>query len=238
MARFACATWRPISNNMGGNITTNLGLILHHQAGNGSLYNFFNNPAAQVSAHFWVSKTGVIEQYVDTARVAWHGRSLNSRYVGVETEGCPSSPWAEPMTPAMQDALVRIYAEGAKVHGWANALASADGQRGFGFHRMAVATGCPCDVRLNRRQAILDLAFGAPKPPEPAPEPEPEPEPLPLSGGAVFIVEKDGSMFWFIANGPASYWRRVPDGLRQNVPESMRVPDPNGAWLKLWEVRG
>ena len=54
----------------------------------------------------------------------------------------------------------------------------------------------------------------------------------------MFIVQRDGSIFWFIANGPASYYRRVPEGLRQNVPESMRIQDPNGDWLRLWEVRG
>jgi hypothetical protein len=72
----------------------------------------------------------------------------------------------------------------------------------------------------------------------PAPAPEPE-LPFDLSGGAaVFIVEKDGSMFWFISNGAGSYYRRVPEGLRQNVPESMQIQDPNGDWLRLWEVRG
>lgn len=232
MARFSCATWRPISNNLGGNITTNLGLVLHHQAGNGSLYNFFNNPSAKVSAHFWVSKSGIIEQYVDTSRVAWHGKSLNSRYVGVETEGCPTSPYAEPLTDAAIQALARIYREGRDKHGWTNALANADGQRGFGFHRMAVATGCPCDVRLNRRQDILNIAFGAtPKPPIPEPTPPPTKE-----GTVQFIKEKNGDVFWFIANGTQSYWRGVPKGLIGDIPKEQIIDDPNGSWLALWNV--
>ena len=160
MARFDCAVWRPISNNLGGNLASQRGLVLHHQAGDGSLYQFFNNPASQVSAHFWVSKTGVIEQYADTARVTWHGRDLNSNWVGVETEGCGKAPHAEPMTEAMIAALARIYAEGARRHGWPNQLASSNGGRGFGYHRMAVNTGCPCDVRLNMRGEILRRAFG------------------------------------------------------------------------------
>ena len=160
MARFDCAVWRPISNNLGGNLASQRGLVLHHQAGNGSLYSFFNNPASQVSAHFWVSKTGVIEQYADTARVTWHGRDLNSNWVGVETEGCGTAPHAEAMTEAMVAAMARLYAEGARRHGWANQLASSNGGRGFGYHRMAVNTGCPCDVRLNMRGEILRRAFG------------------------------------------------------------------------------
>lgn len=229
MARFACATWRPISVNMGGTLSPNLGLVLHHQAGNGSLYNFFSKSSSGVSAHFWVSKKGTIEQYVDTARVAWHGRSLNSRYVGVETEGCPTSPYAEPMTDAMFEALVRLYSEGARVHGWSNALASKDGERGFGFHRMAVATGCPCDVRLNRRRAILDRAFGATTP---APQP-PQPVPAINWEEAVFITFKD-VVYWFIATA-SPYWRPLPAPAAARIPKERIIVD-DGSLLALWKV--
>lgn len=173
MPWFDCAVRRPISTNTGGSLGPNLGLILHHAVMNGSLFNFFNNSANQVSAHFWVAKDGTIEQYVDTNVVAWHGRSLNSRYVGVETEGCVSPPYAEPMTDAMVNGLARIYAEGARRHGWPKALSNADGVAGFGYHRMAVNTACPCDVRLAKRPDILNIAFGdVPVPPTPEPEPE------------------------------------------------------------------
>jgi hypothetical protein len=160
MPWFDCAVRRPIGANTGGVISNNLGLVLHHAVMNGSGWSFFNSPSAGVSAHFWVLQSGVIEQYVDSSVVAWHGRSLNSRYCGVETEGCTRAPHADAMSDAMVAALGRLYAEGMRRHGWANALANADGQRGFGFHRMAVATACPCDIRLNRRQDILRLAAG------------------------------------------------------------------------------
>lgn len=168
MAWFDCATKRAISNNIGGTLSSQRGLVLHHQAGNGSLYGWFNNPAAKVSAHFWVSKGGAIEQYVDTARVTWHGIDLNSNWVSVETEGCPSGR-DEAMTDAMFNALVRLYREGNRRHGWANQLASSNGGRGFGYHRMAVNTACPCDVRLNRRSAILAAVFGGAAAPTPPP---------------------------------------------------------------------
>jgi N-acetylmuramoyl-L-alanine amidase/Putative peptidoglycan binding domain len=159
MAWFDCATKRQISNNVGGNLSSQRGLVLHHQAGNGSLYGFFNNPASKVSAHFWVGKNGTIEQYVDTAKVSWHGKDLNSNWVGVETEGCPSGR-DEDLTEAQIAALARLYAEGARRHGWPNQLASSNGGRGFGYHRMAVNTACPCDRRLNKRSEILKRAFG------------------------------------------------------------------------------
>jgi hypothetical protein len=144
-------------------MAANKGLILHHAVANGSLYNFFNNPSSEVSAHFWVSKTGVIEQYVDSSVVAWHAMQLNDTYCGVETEGCTDPPdYAEPMTSAMVDALARLYAEGHERHGWPNELANYDGQNGFGYHRMAVPTACPCDVRLSMRNEILTKAFNLP----------------------------------------------------------------------------
>jgi hypothetical protein len=161
MARFDCATWRPIGCNMGGPITP-IGLVLHHAVADGSLYGFFSSPAAQVSAHFWVARDGTVEQYVDTETAAWHGMSLNARYCGVETEGCTQAPdYAEPMTAAMIDGLAAIYAEGHRRHGWPDALAETDGQPGFGYHRMAVATACPCDIRLAARPQVLALAFGS-----------------------------------------------------------------------------
>jgi len=176
MPWFDCATRRPINANTGGTISNNLGLILHHAVMDGSGWNLFNNPATQASAHFWIFKNGAIEQYVDSSVVAWHGKSLNTNYCGVETEGCATSPHAENMTPPMVDALARLYAEGNRRHGWQNALINQQGQRGFGYHRMAVQTACPCDVRLNRRQEILDKAFGTPVEPEPEPEPEEDDE--------------------------------------------------------------
>lgn len=168
MPWFDCAARRPIANNLGGNLTP-VGAILHHQAGNGSLWGWFGNSASRVSAHFWIAKNGTIEQYVDTSRVAWHGMSLNARYVGIETEGCPGGR-DEPLTDAQISAFARVYAEGHRRHGWPNAAISRDGDRGLGFHRMAVNTACPCPARLNARPLILSRAFGgAPPPPPPQP---------------------------------------------------------------------
>lgn len=172
MARFDCAVWRPISCNTSGTLAPNLGLILHHAVADGSLYNFFNSPSAQVSAHFWVAQDGTVEQYVDTDVVAWHGMQLNGRYVGVETEGCGAPPHAEPMTNEMVAGLAAIYAEGHARHGWPFITIESDGQAGFGYHRMAVATACPCDARLARRADILELAAGGTLP---APTPPAEP---------------------------------------------------------------
>lgn len=157
MSRFDCATWRPVGNH-GGAMSANLGLLLHHAVADGSLQYMFNNPSSGVSAHFWVGRDGTIEQYVDSEVVAWHAMQMNDTYCGVETEGCATPPHAEPMTEAMVDALARLYAEGHQRHGWPFSTAEVDGQPGFGYHRMGVATACPCDVRLAMRYEILTRA--------------------------------------------------------------------------------
>jgi hypothetical protein len=124
----------------------------------GSCWSTFEH--GDVSAHFWVAQSGLIEQYVDSETVAWHAMQMNDTYCGVETEGCSAPPYADPMSDAMVASLGRLYAEGMRRHGWPAVLANADGEPGFGYHRMGVATACPCDVRLARRPEILDAATG------------------------------------------------------------------------------
>src|SRR6516225_2599767 len=114
MARFDCATWRPVQNH-GGGMTAQNGLVLHHAIAMGSLYNQFNTPGPNaVSSTFWVSLSGTIEQYVDSEVVAWANGTgqANSTYCSVETEGCVEPPYAQPMTEAMIDSLATLYAEG------------------------------------------------------------------------------------------------------------------------------
>jgi hypothetical protein len=232
MARFDCATWRPIGTNTGGRLAPNLGLVLHHAVANGSLYSFFNSPSAQVSAHFWVAQDGRIEQYVDTDVVAWHGMNLNSRYVGVETEGCSAPPHAEPMSDAMVGALANLYGEGMARHGWPNAKAQADGQSGFGFHRMAVNTACPCDVRLNRRDDILRLASGGAPPPSSSAEEGKEMIICSTPSGRGYIcVKPDGAVF---AYGDAAYHGGANEGHLSpgdRVTDAAYVGAGSGYWL-------
>jgi hypothetical protein len=78
------------------------------------------------------------------------------------------------MTEAMIAGLARIYAEGARRHGWPNALCNSAGQKGFGYHRMpgGVNTACPCDVRLAQRPEILRRAFGGAATPTPPTTPQ------------------------------------------------------------------
>ena len=155
---FKCATWRPISVNVGGSCTPRLALM--HQSvspANSSLFGWFNNPSAQVSAQFWIAGDGRIEQYVDTSRAAWHAQSMNGYALGLEFGGYPD----EALTPAQIEGGAKILAEALAVHAIPLAIANHASQNGFGFHRMdggGNATACPSDLRLNARPAILERA--------------------------------------------------------------------------------
>ena len=103
--KLAAATWRPV-RNYGGLMGSHTGLVVHVQQGDGSLFGWFNNPASQVSSHFWIAKTGVMEQYVDTDNQAWAQAAGNAGYLSVETEGLDSEPLTDPQLQNLA-ALIR-----------------------------------------------------------------------------------------------------------------------------------
>lgn len=142
-----------------GLMKANLGLILHRQQGNNSPWHWFNDPVNQVNSHYWVSKTGIIEQYVTPLRPSWAQASGNATYCSVETEGYTT----EELTDAQIQGLAELYAFGAKKYGWAYQIADTVGARGFGWHGMGGVPwgnhpGCPGDLAKAKRGLILDLA--------------------------------------------------------------------------------
>ena len=154
------AVLRVVTNESSG-MTADLGLILHVQQGLSSPYGWFCNPASQASSDFWVSKTGVLEQYVPDPRVihAWAQGDGNRTYLSVETEGYPG----EPLTDAQIATLARLYRWGHETFGGPYVLAEAPGQQGFGWHGMGGTAwgghlGCPGDIRKAQRPAILAAA--------------------------------------------------------------------------------
>jgi hypothetical protein len=82
------------------------GPVPHAQVGYGSLFRRFNDPAVQASSHFWISKTGVIEQYVDTDVKAWAEGDGNPNFWSIEFEGMTG----EPLTPEQITAGGRLCA--------------------------------------------------------------------------------------------------------------------------------
>lgn len=156
-AIYPAATWRPVGNHSGP-MSAHLGLVLHVQVGNGSVYGEFTNPASQASYTWWVSKDGTLEQYVDADETAWAQAAGNGTYNSVGTEGYVE----EALTDAQCQTIAGIYRWGHDRYGWPYTLAEAPGQPGFGWHGMgAPAWGhaaCPGDIRKAQRPHILDLA--------------------------------------------------------------------------------
>lgn len=133
-----------------------LGWILHVVVGNNSPYNTFRTaqkPNRRFS-NWWVSKSGVVEQYAPAYAVSWAQAGGNESYWSVETEGFPN----ESLTGEQVEALARL-------HVWlgaADAIARKPGDLGIGTHQMGGSAWgdhpCPGTLRQNQRPLILRRA--------------------------------------------------------------------------------
>ena len=76
------------------------------------------DPAAEVSAHYVIARTGEITQLVPEEMRAWHagagewaGRGdVNSRSIGIELDNDGVSPFSEPLMAALETLLPQIMA--------------------------------------------------------------------------------------------------------------------------------
>lgn len=176
--RYPGAVWRPVRNyTPGGIVAPTRGLIPHVQEGNGSLFGWFDNAASQVSAHLWVSKSGVVEQYVGFADRAWAQAAGNRFWISCECEGRV----AEDYTAAQIQRLAEIYRWGMAEFGWRAQVTDDPNGYGLGTHRMGGSSwgghSCPGDLRAGRRVDILAAARGFPSTPPPSEEDDDMPSP-------------------------------------------------------------
>lgn len=154
------AIWRPVHACTGRKVKPELGVVMHTQEGNNSPHGWFNRKDSRSSSTWWISKKGVLEQYVDIAtEYAWAQGSGNAMYHSIEFEG-----WVrEALTGAQLETAANLYAWGATERGWAMRLAESPGQQGFGWHGMGAKSGwghpnCPGDIRRPQRALILARA--------------------------------------------------------------------------------
>lgn len=142
------------------------GVTLHHQVGNGDPRQVYIN--RRVSAHFWIRRDGWTVQHVDTSVQSWHAMNQNPWTIGVETEGCAAPPHNEPLTAGQIEGFAQLMAWANRTHGIPLVLAGRVGDPGLGFHNMpgfSGATACPCAVRRDARQQILNRAAVILRPP-------------------------------------------------------------------------
>ncbi len=151
------ATWLPITANYntGGMSPDIRGFVPHCQVGNGSLQAFFSNPATQASAHFWISKTGTLEQYVDTQDMAWAEAAGNPYFWSCEFEGQVD----EPMTSQQLDMGGRLIAWLYGLHSFPLVVnTSPDGQGITPHYAGGAAWGghsCPGPLRFQQFDELI-----------------------------------------------------------------------------------
>lgn len=168
MTSYPEATYKPVPNH-GGFMNQHLGLVLHVQQGNGGLQGWFSNPQSSASSTWWVSKSGLVEQYVDADLQAWAQSQGNSTYNSVETEGYDT----EYLTDSQIESLAALYKWGNQEYGWLYQLAKSTTDRGFAWHGLGGSSwgnhpGCPGDKRKSQMNQIIQLASGGnPVPPKP-----------------------------------------------------------------------
>ncbi len=150
MARFPGATWRPLplSRLSGATMAAYNRVNLHVTAGTGSPFATFDRPGA-ASAHFYVARSGAVEQLVDTSLRAEADLDGNDATISVETEGGWPAAVAntETWTAAQVEALAGLYAWVVTTHGVALQIAtsSAPGaaSRGLSWHRLGIDGSFP-----------------------------------------------------------------------------------------------
>lgn len=154
--------------------------ILHSAAGRGSLFNFFLR-SSSLESHFWVSTSGVVEQYVDTDVRADANYLANPFAISIETESSPSA--TEPWPPDQFAALVELLVWICITHQIPAIKATAWNGTGIGWHIQfgspgkwtPVAKSCPGPARIRQMPALTAAVNarlnGTVPPPPPTPTP-------------------------------------------------------------------
>ena len=121
---------------------------LHVQGGLGSLFGFRSH-VNRPSAHFWVSRAGVVEQYVDTAIRAEADLEGNDATVSIESEGGEDRATAQTQewTAPQLQAITTLVAWVMSTHEIPLRLASdskpGPSSQGLSWHRLGIDGNFP-----------------------------------------------------------------------------------------------
>jgi hypothetical protein len=181
VARYPAALWLPLDSAFvpGRRITEHNRVNLHVAVSEAPSLRGFFNQAARPSSHFYVRKSGVVEQYVDTAYRAEADLEGNDATISVETQGGLRNAQSEPWTDEQVDALAALFRWAAKTHGIPMKLATdsrvGESSHGLSWHRLGIdpwrvvggmryskAAGkvCPGDAKIRQIPTILARAKG------------------------------------------------------------------------------
>jgi len=180
VAKFSGAKQVPLRNFTKDGQESVHGLVVHIMEGtlSGSRA-WFNNPDSQASSHFGTSRTGELEQWVDTKDRAWAQAAGNRTWLSIENEG--KVPQA--LTDEQVEKNAQVFAWTVRVYGVPYRVAHSPDEQGLGFHRMGgEAWGghpCPGDAIIAQLQKIVDRAQVINKVAPPKPKPAPVYAPFP-----------------------------------------------------------
>jgi hypothetical protein len=156
--RCPLAKWAGSPNFTLHQMTDHRGLVLHVEQGTeAGTHSWFQNPAAQASAHFGCGRDGSLEQFVDTDDLAWAEMTGNASWLSVELEGYSGQPMTEPQLTAV-----------GQLFGWITysypnvplQICDDPWGRGLGWHGMGGSSwgnhpDCPGDPIKAQRTEIL-----------------------------------------------------------------------------------
>jgi len=141
-----------------------MGVVMHTMAGDlPGTVSWFNNPAAEASAHFGIAENGEIWQFgpVGKGWIAWAQAAGNHAWYSIEhaDAGHPSNP----LTAAQVTASAQLVELLSRFAGFPLQVSNSPSVKGYGWHGMGgQAWGghpdCPGDVRKAQRTAIITLA--------------------------------------------------------------------------------
>lgn len=99
-----------------------------------SLRDFWNSPGQELESHFYVGKTGVIYQFMDTSVRADANVDANAFAISIESWDGGNTPDSMPWNPAQVAALKRLIAWCCDTHGIARRAATTWNGGGIGGH--------------------------------------------------------------------------------------------------------
>lgn len=166
------------------------GVVMHTMVGNlpGTVA-WFDNPAAQASAHFGIDQAGNIHQFgpIGKGWIAWAQAAGNDAWYSIEhaDDGNP----AIPLTSAQITASAQLLEVLSRFAGFPLQVTDSVATKGYGTHVMGGAAWgghtCPGPgPRAGQRAAIVALAKEI-RTPAPAPAPAPVPKPVPVLDGVL-----------------------------------------------------
>ena len=203
MARYPDAIWTPANPHNEGGPIGKIRLVVDHieEGSEVGTNSWFQNIRAQVSAHFGISKTGQVFQFVDTNTIAWAEQDYNDVAISIEHEGMSGDPF----TPAQISSEVKLGVWIHKTHGVPIARTTDPLGSGWITHgELGVAGGnhpnCPGTTATKQLPLIVSSIKAAVNP-----QPTPSPSADELSASGLIFLHNPAQAKEAIKNGWALY---------------------------------